>query len=133
MSFISRLFFEQACRKDVVALVSSTRDGFVATKGWAQDTNIQAADLARNFQDAGVAALIYTDIDRDGAMGGPNIAATDSLARAVDIPVIASGGVSSMADLMALKSTGVIAGAITGRALYEGAIDLAQAVTLLKD
>jgi phosphoribosylformimino-5-aminoimidazole carboxamide ribotide isomerase len=91
-----------------------------------------ATDLARSFEDAGVAALIYTDIDRDGAMGGPNIEATEALARAVTIPVIASGGVSSMADLIALRDTGIIAGAISGRALYDGAIDLAAALKALK-
>ncbi|MEL6809696.1 MAG: HisA/HisF-related TIM barrel protein, partial [Pseudomonadota bacterium] len=81
---------------------------------------------------AGVAAIIYTDINRDGAMGGPNIAATEALARSVSIPVIASGGVSSVDDLTALKTTGVISGAISGRALYDGAIDLATALALLK-
>ena len=83
-------------------------------------------------EDAGIAAIIYTDIDRDGAMGGPNVAATEALARAVSVPVIASGGVSSMADLLALKKTGVIAGAISGRALYDGAIDLHEALAALK-
>ena len=114
-----------------IAVGIDARKGFVATKGWAIETNVQATDLAQSFQDAGVAALIYTDIDRDGAMGGPNLAATEALARAVTIPVIASGGVSSMADLLALRDTGVIAGAISGRALYDGAIDLAQAVRAL--
>ena len=114
-----------------IAVGIDARKGFVATKGWAIETNVQATDLAQSFQDAGVAALIYTDIDRDGAMGGPNLAATEALARAVTIPVIASGGVSSMADLLALRDTGVIAGAISGRALYDGAIDLAQAVSAL--
>lgn len=88
-------------------------------------------DLAKSFEDAGVAALIYTDIMRDGAMGGPNIDATAALARAVNIPVIASGGVSSLADLEALKKTGVISGAISGRALYDGAIDLSEALKAL--
>ena len=114
-----------------VAVGIDARKGFVATKGWATETTIQATDLARSFEDAGVAAIIYTDIDRDGAMGGPNIEATEALARAVTIPVIASGGVSSMADLIALRDTGVIAGAISGRALYDGAIDLAQALKAL--
>lgn len=114
-----------------VAVGIDARKGFVATQGWATETTIQATDLARSFEDAGVAALIYTDIDRDGAMGGPNINATESLARAVTIPVIASGGVSSMADLIALRDTGVIAGAISGRALYDGTIDLAQALKAL--
>ncbi|MEP6065732.1 MAG: HisA/HisF-related TIM barrel protein, partial [Paracoccaceae bacterium] len=84
------------------------------------------------FEDAGVAAIIYTDINRDGAMGGPNVDATEAMARAVSIPVIASGGVSSLADLTALKATGVISGAISGRALYDGAIDLTDALAALK-
>jgi phosphoribosylformimino-5-aminoimidazole carboxamide ribotide isomerase len=92
---------------------------------------VMATDLARSFEDAGVAAIIYTDIDRDGAMQGPNIDATEALARAVSIPVIASGGVSSMQDLLALRDTGVIAGAISGRALYDGAIDLGAAIAAL--
>jgi phosphoribosylformimino-5-aminoimidazole carboxamide ribotide isomerase len=114
-----------------VAVGIDARQGRVATKGWAQETDILAADLARRFEDAGVAALIYTDIDRDGAMAGPNIPATEALARAVTIPVIASGGVSSLADLIALRDTGVIAGAISGRALYDGAIDLKGALVAL--
>ena len=81
----------------------------------------------------GIAAIIYTDIDRDGAMGGPNVAATEALARAVSVPVIASGGVSSMADLIRLRDTGVISGAISGRALYDGAIDLAEALKALRE
>jgi len=115
-----------------VAVGIDARAGRVATKGWATETDLQATDLARRFEDAGVAALIYTDIDRDGAMGGPNIAATEALARAVSIPVIASGGVSSLADLIALRDTGAIAGAISGRALYDGALDLAAAIAALR-
>ena len=114
-----------------IAVGIDARGGRVATKGWAAQTDVQAVDLARQFQDAGVAAIIYTDIDRDGAMQGPNIEATAALARSVSIPVIASGGVSSLADLLALRDTGVIAGAISGRALYEGAIDLAEALRAL--
>jgi len=97
----------------------------------ARETDVMVTDLARSFEDAGVAAIIYTDINRDGAMGGPNIAATEALARAVSIPVIASGGVSSLSDLAALKATGVIEGAISGRALYDGAIDLKDALNAL--
>ncbi|MTD99084.1 1-(5-phosphoribosyl)-5-[(5-phosphoribosylamino)methylideneamino]imidazole-4-carboxamide isomerase [Paracoccus sp. YIM 132242] len=115
-----------------IAVGIDARGGRVATRGWATETQVMATDLARQFQDAGVAAIIYTDIDRDGAMQGPNIAATEGLARAVSIPVIASGGVSSLDDLRALKDTQVIAGAISGRALYDGAIDLGQALALLK-
>ncbi|MBI1418911.1 MAG: 1-(5-phosphoribosyl)-5-[(5-phosphoribosylamino)methylideneamino]imidazole-4-carboxamide isomerase [Limimaricola sp.] len=114
-----------------VAVGIDARDGKVATRGWAEETSLGVTDLARRFEDAGVAALIYTDIGRDGAMGGPNIAATAALARAVAIPVIASGGVASLDDLTALRDTGVIAGAISGRALYDGAIDLAQALEAL--
>lgn len=115
-----------------VAVGIDARRGRVATKGWAHETDMQATDLARSFQDAGVAAIIYTDIDRDGAMGGPNIPATADLARAVSVPVIASGGVATLADLTALRDTGVIAGAISGRALYDGAIDLTQALAALR-
>jgi phosphoribosylformimino-5-aminoimidazole carboxamide ribotide isomerase len=114
-----------------VAVGIDARGGRVATRGWAEETGVDATDLARRFEDAGVAAIIYTDILRDGAMGGPNVAATAALARAVTIPVIASGGVSSLADLLALRDTGVIAGAISGRALYDGAIDLAAALAAL--
>lgn len=114
-----------------VAVGIDARRGVVATKGWAEATGVQAVDLAKRFEDAGVAAIIYTDIDRDGAMQGPNVAATEALARAVTIPVIASGGVSSLSDLLALRDTRVIAGAISGRALYEGAIDLAGALEAL--
>ncbi|MBN8630733.1 MAG: 1-(5-phosphoribosyl)-5-[(5-phosphoribosylamino)methylideneamino]imidazole-4-carboxamide isomerase [Rhodobacterales bacterium] len=115
-----------------IAVGIDARKGRVATKGWATETDVMATDLARSFEDAGVAAIIYTDIDRDGAMQGPNIEATEALARAVAIPVIASGGVSRMADLIALRDTGIIAGAISGRALYDGAIDLAEALKTLR-
>jgi phosphoribosylformimino-5-aminoimidazole carboxamide ribotide isomerase len=114
-----------------VAVGIDARDGRVATKGWAEETNVMVTDLARSFEDAGVAAIIYTDINRDGAMQGPNIEATAALAKAVAIPVIASGGVASLQDLMALRDTGVIAGAISGRALYDGAIDLGAALAAL--
>ncbi|MCC5986717.1 MAG: 1-(5-phosphoribosyl)-5-[(5-phosphoribosylamino)methylideneamino]imidazole-4-carboxamide isomerase [Pararhodobacter sp.] len=116
-----------------VAVGIDARDGRVATRGWADQTDMQATDLARAFEDAGVAAIIYTDIERDGAMQGPNIAATAALARAVNIPVIASGGVSSLADLTALRDCGApLNGAISGRALYDGKLDLAEAIALLK-
>ncbi len=115
-----------------VAVGIDARNGKVATKGWAEETEVMVTDLAKSFEDAGVAAIIYTDILRDGAMKGPNIAATEALARAVAIPVIASGGVSSLADLIALRDTGIIAGAISGRALYDGAIDLTEALAALE-
>jgi phosphoribosylformimino-5-aminoimidazole carboxamide ribotide isomerase len=115
-----------------VAVGIDARDGKVATKGWAEETNVMVTDLAKSFEDAGVAAIIYTDINRDGAMQGPNVQATADLANAVSIPVIASGGVSSIADLKALKSCGApLNGAISGRALYDGAIDLGQALQVM--
>jgi phosphoribosylformimino-5-aminoimidazole carboxamide ribotide isomerase len=116
-----------------IAVGLDARNGRVATRGWAEETDIMVTDLAKSFEDDGVAAIIYTDINRDGAMGGPNIDATEALARSVSIPVIASGGVSSMDDLTALKATGVISGAISGRALYDGAIDLGAALSALAD
>ena len=115
-----------------VAVGIDARAGYVATKGWAEETNVLATDLAKSFEDAGVTAIIYTDILRDGAMGGPNVTATADLAKAVSIPVIASGGVASLNDLSELKATGVISGAISGRALYDGAIDLATALAMLR-
>ncbi len=116
-----------------VAVGIDARDGKVATRGWAEKTDVEATDLARRFEDAGVAAIIYTDIQRDGAMQGPNVEATAALARAVSIPVIASGGVSSLDDLIALRDCGVaLDGAISGRALYDGALDLGQALAALR-
>lgn len=116
-----------------VAVGIDARDGKVATKGWAEETEVMVTDLAKSFEDAGVAAIIYTDINRDGAMQGPNVEATAALANAVSIPVIASGGVSSLDDLRALKKSGApLDGAISGRALYDGAIDLAEAIKVLK-
>ena len=116
-----------------VAVGIDARGGKVATRGWAEETDLDATDLARSFEDAGVAAVIYTDINRDGAMQGPNIEATVALAQAVSIPVIASGGVASLQDLTALRDTRVIDGAISGRALYDGALDLQEALRALRD
>lgn len=118
-----------------VAVGIDARDGLVAVEGWAEVSEMTALDLAKRFEDAGVAAIIFTDIGRDGVMQGPNLEATIDMARAVSIPVIASGGVSSMADLQALKDAGgdMLEGVISGRAVYDGKIDLSAAVTLLKD
>ncbi|MBV1868458.1 MAG: 1-(5-phosphoribosyl)-5-[(5-phosphoribosylamino)methylideneamino]imidazole-4-carboxamide isomerase [Marinosulfonomonas sp.] len=116
-----------------VAVGIDARNGRVATKGWATETDVMVTDLAKSFEDAGVAAIIYTDIERDGAMQGPNVNATAALANAVSIPVIASGGVSSINDLTALRDCGApLNGAISGRALYDGAIDLGEALAVLK-
>jgi phosphoribosylformimino-5-aminoimidazole carboxamide ribotide isomerase len=111
-----------------IAVGIDARGGRVAVEGWAEDTDVTALDLAGKFADAGVAAIIYTDIDRDGVLQGANIPATANLARAVSIPVIASGGVSSLADIDGLRAEKSIAGAIIGRALYDGRIDLAEAL-----
>ena len=116
-----------------IAVGIDARGGRVATQGWLETSNVKAVDLARSFEDAGVAAIVYTDIERDGALRGVNVAATAALARAVAAPVIASGGVAGLDDLRALKeeSASGIAGVICGRALYDGKIDPAQALALL--
>ena len=117
---------------DKIAVGIDARNGMVATKGWAVETDTEVTELAKSFEQDGVAAIIYTDINRDGAMKGPNIEATAALADAISIPVIASGGVSSLADLFALKSCGAaLDGAISGRALYDGALDLGAALKAL--
>ena len=117
---------------DKIAVGIDARNGMVATKGWAVETETEVTELAKSFEQDGVAAIIYTDINRDGAMQGPNIEATAALAHAISIPVIASGGVSSLADLLALKGCGAaLNGAISGRALYDGALDLSAALKAL--
>lgn len=122
----------EACRKwpSRVAVGIDARGGRVAVEGWAQETDLHVGELARRFVDAGVAAIIYTDIDRDGVLQGVNAAATAALARAVPIPVIASGGVSTLDDIRTLAADGAIAGAIIGRALYDGRIDLKEALAV---
>ncbi len=124
----------QACRQfpHRVAVGIDARDGLVAVEGWAETSALRADELADRFVDAGVAAIIYTDIDRDGTLGGANVEATAALARHTPIPVIASGGIGSLDDLRRLRETGGIAGAISGRALYDGRIDLAAALALLE-
>lgn len=117
-----------------VALGIDSRNGFIAVEGWADVTELKTEDLAKQFEDAGASALIFTDIGRDGAMQGPNLEATISLANAVDIPVILSGGVSSMDDLHQIKAEAgdTFEGVISGRAVYDGRIDPASAVHLLQ-
>ena len=108
------------------------RDGRVAVEGWAETSEVMANDLAARFADAGVAAIIHTDIDRDGVLQGVNWAATLDLASQTSIPVIASGGLASLDDIRRLASEPSLAGAITGRALYDGRIDPVEALAVLR-
>lgn len=126
----------EACEKFAGRIVVGidAKDGKVAVRGWAEVTEMPVVELARKFEDVGVAAIIYTDIGRDGMMQGPNIDATRALAESVSIPIIASGGVSRIEDienLLAVESSG-IAGVITGKAIYSGALDLAAAIELTR-
>ena len=124
-----------ACREfpGRVAVGIDARDGFVATDGWAATSTLSAPDLAARFADAGVSAIIYTDIGRDGMLGGLNLQQTADLATASAIPVIASGGVGSLEDLRALQALDHpnIEGVIVGRALYDGRVDPSAALSLL--
>src|SRR3954470_11510070 len=117
-----------------VAVGLDARDGKVAVHGWAETSEITALDIARRFEDAGVAAIIYTDIARDGLLKGLNLEATIALADAVSIPVIASGGLASLEDVRALMTprSRKLAGAIAGRALYDGRLDPAAALALIR-
>ncbi|MBL4614532.1 MAG: 1-(5-phosphoribosyl)-5-[(5-phosphoribosylamino)methylideneamino]imidazole-4-carboxamide isomerase [Magnetovibrio sp.] len=116
-----------------IAVGVDAKDGMVAVEGWAEVSDITALDLAKKFEDVGVAAIIFTDIGRDGLMQGPNIESTLELARAISTPVIVSGGVSSMADLQAVMDQGgdIFEGVISGRAVYDGQISVREAVDLL--
>ena len=124
-----------ACREypGRIAIGIDTRAGRVATEGWTRQSEVTAIDLARRFEDSGAAALIHTDIDRDGALTGLNLEATRDIAAAVSIPVIASGGLASLADVERLLKPEWrrIAGAICGRALYDGRLDVARALALV--
>ncbi len=117
-----------------IAVGIDARDGKVAVEGWAETTEMEVADLAVKFEDAGVAAVIYTDINRDGALKGLNIEATLALADAISIPVIASGGLASLADVERLvqPDCAKLEGAITGRALYDGRLDPKAALALVR-
>lgn len=127
---------KQACREfpGQVAVGLDARDGRVAVEGWAEATELTALEVAKRFEDVGMSAIIFTDISRDGALKGLNVAATQALAEALSIPVIASGGVSSLADLEALVAARCrnIIGVISGRALYDGRLDGATALAYLK-
>ncbi|MFO1122248.1 MAG: 1-(5-phosphoribosyl)-5-[(5-phosphoribosylamino)methylideneamino]imidazole-4-carboxamide isomerase [Hyphomicrobiales bacterium] len=127
---------KDACRRfpDRIAVGIDARGGRVAVEGWAETADITAAALARRFADAGVSAIIFTDIDRDGVLKGLNIESTLQIARATSIPVIASGGLASIADVRRLLEPDcrILAGAISGRALYDGRLDAAEALALIR-
>ena len=142
---VARLVIGTAALKDPEFVKAAARDweggivvavdakgGMVATDGWAETSDMTVVDLARRFEDAGVAALLFTDVGRDGMLKGCNIEATVDLARSVDIPVIASGGVKGIADIrmLALQADQGIEGVICGRAIYDGRLDLATAIAL---
>ncbi|MDR9406374.1 MAG: 1-(5-phosphoribosyl)-5-[(5-phosphoribosylamino)methylideneamino]imidazole-4-carboxamide isomerase [Spiribacter sp.] len=130
-------FVDEACLEfpGHIIVGLDARDGRVAIDGWAEVSDIAASDLAKRFEDAGVESIVFTDIGRDGMMSGVNTPATAALADAIDIPVIASGGVTTLDDVRALCAAAGqgVSGAIVGRALYEGRIDLAEAQRLADD
>jgi len=118
-----------------VAVGIDARGGKVAVEGWAETSELTTIELARRFEDAGVAAIVFTDIDRDGVLKGLNIESTLALARAVEIPVIASGGLASLDDVKRLlqPDCAILEGAISGRALYDGRLDPAEALKLIRE
>lgn len=127
---------KNACREfpGRVVVGIDAKGGKVAIEGWTQTTGVTAVDLAKQFEDCGVAAINFTDIERDGMRTGPNLKETENLARSITIPVVASGGVSSIQDIInlaPLESAGVV-GVITGRALYDGSLDLKAAIEILR-
>ncbi len=129
-------FVQDACREFPGRIIAGidAKDGLVAIKGWAEVTEVRAVDLALQMQEFGVIAIIYTDIRRDGMLSGPNVEATKSLAEALRIPVIASGGVSSMKDivnLLKVRCNGV-SGVITGKAIYSGSLNLREAIQYVR-
>jgi len=126
---------KKACREfpNRIVVGIDAKGGMVAIEGWTQTTETAAVDLARQFEDCGVAAINFTDIERDGMRSGPNLKETERLALSISIPVVASGGVSSIQDIInlaPLASAGVV-GVITGRALYDGSLDLKAAIEIL--
>jgi len=137
IAYRSPEFVTLACKQfpERIILGLDARDGRVAVEGWTEETDLTPTEMAKSYEAVGVSAIVYTDIHRDGMGTGPNVEATKNLAKAVKIPVIASGGISGIHDvskICALSEYGVI-GMITGRALYEGTLDMAEAVRLTKD
>jgi len=124
-------FVTQACKTfpGHIIVGLDAKDGWVATDGWAEVSNIQASELAKRFEQDGVSSIVYTDIARDGMMQGVNVEATVAMAQASTIPVIASGGITNIEDIKALRAVAEqgICGAITGRAIYEGSLDVSEA------
>ena len=125
---------KQACREfpNKIAVGIDAKDGFVAVEGWAETSTIKDIDLARRFESVGVSAIIYTNVARDGVLGGPDLEATLNLAKSVSIPVIVSGGVSSLDDIKACQKVGIFEGVIAGRAIYEGRFTVSEAISALK-
>ena len=126
---------KEACRRfpGKIAVGIDAKGGYVAVEGWAETSELTAVDLAKRFEDAGVSAIIYTDIDRDGVLKGLNIPSTLELARSVSIPVIASGGLASIDDIHRLLEPDctILEGAVSGRALYDGRLDPKEAMDLI--
>lgn len=129
-------FLEKACGQfpGKIILGIDARDGHIAIEGWTEDTEITPSEMVKKYEGFGISAIIYTDIHRDGMSTGPNIEATKDLARAINIPVIASGGISGIEDVINVSSLGEfgVTGMITGKALYEGNLNLADAINILK-
>jgi len=123
---------KEACRRfpGKIAVGIDAKGGMVAVEGWAEASELEVTDLARQFEDAGVAAIIHTDIDRDGTLTGVNAEASSALADAVSIPVIASGGVKDLEDIRRVVAAGNLEGVITGRAIYDGGMDLNKALKI---
>jgi len=115
-----------------IVVAVDARDGMIATDGWAEKSDMPVVDLARRFEDAGVASLLFTDVGRDGLLKGCNVEATVELARSVDIPVIASGGVAGISDIriLSLHAKDGVEGVVTGRAIYDGRLDLKAAIAV---
>jgi phosphoribosylformimino-5-aminoimidazole carboxamide ribotide isomerase len=129
-------FVKRACREypGRIILGIDAKDGAVLVEGWTEKTRMRPADLAKEFEDAGIAAIVYTDIERDGMRTGCNVAATRELARSTRTPVIASGGISGISDVLEILplETGGVMGMITGRALYDGSLDLGEAIKICR-